>query len=189
MRTLLWILFAILAIYMGSEGVVVDKLTSGRYAIIQAEFADSTAGKAMFKNLNQVPYGRGTLLGLVRSNTHNDFLFILDYMLLILLCSYMQMLNEKSLALNSLLRLNLLLAVLIAALDVTENFKILYNIRHFADRGFYSCSCIVSTFKWVLSGWAVLIWLISLIKSLVTRGEKDPSPHRAAQSSNFRMNI
>jgi hypothetical protein len=186
MRVLLWVIFAVLTVYMGSEGIVVKKLTSCRYTIIQAEFADSTAGKAMFKSLNQVNYGRGTtLLDLVRSNTHTDFLFIIDYSLLILLCSYMQMQNEKSLALNSLLRLNLLLAVLVALLDVTENLKILYNIRHFADNGFYSCSCLVSTFKWTLSGWAVLIWLISLIKSLFSgSGKATPQPG-TVQTSNL----
>ena len=176
MRVILWVIFAALALYMGNEGRVVKKLTSCRYTIIQAEFADSSAGKVMFKTLNQVHYGRGTtLLDLVRSNTHTDFLFIIDYTLLILLCSYLQMQNEKSLALNSLLRLNLLLAIMVALLDVTENLKILYNIRHFADGGFYSCSYLVSTFKWTLSGWAVSIWLISLIKSFLTRNERAPT--------------
>lgn len=165
MRTLLWALFIILVAYMTHQATVVNRSTSAHYQLIQAESADSTLGRTMFRAWAKVPYGRGTMLDVLESNTDTDFLFITTYTLLLMLCSYMQMQNESYLPLNTLLRFNLLLALIISGLDVTENLKILYNIRHLHDAGLYCSPYIVSTLKWLLSAWAVLLWLISVVKS------------------------
>jgi len=165
MKNILWVLFISLAAYSFYQGSIVAGSAPEHYQLIKAESADSSLGRAMFRAWEKIPYGHGTLLTVVQRNTHTDYFFILTYTLLLLLCSYLQMQNETYLPLNSLLRLNILLALVIASLDITENIKILYNIRHLHDAGLYCSPYIVSTIKWLLSGWAVLIYLISLTRS------------------------
>lgn len=167
MKKFIWFIFIALSAYMGYQGYVLQCLKKTGYSIFQLEIACKDSGQAILHTWNNIPYGNGTLLDVAKSNTHWDFLFIACYVLLIILHSSAQMQNEKSLFLNSLLRFNLFLAVLAGFLDVNENIMLLHNFRHVAD-GYYWVTIWVTIPKFVLSGWAVLIWLISVIKSAVS---------------------
>lgn len=168
MKIVLWLLFIALVLIMGQEGLIIEKNAGPSFAIFKLEFANCDAGKAMLCLWQSKPYGAGTLLTLARSGTHTDFLFIFTYTLLLIIYSNSQMQRERVSWLNTLLRLNLFLAVLAGLLDISENLILLYDMRHVAEPGRYVSSQIVSAIKWGFVAWAVLVWLVSIIHTSVT---------------------
>lgn len=164
MKFILWLLFGILVLYMGGQAFVVYQRTPA-YSLVKLESADNITGKQMLKTWQQKTYGGQPLLAIARSNTRLDYLFIVVYTILLVLYSYLRMQRENRYWLNVLLRLNLLLALLAGAFDMTENTLILYNIRHVADDGLYLCALIPSTIKWVLLAWCLLVYLFPRITS------------------------
>jgi hypothetical protein len=175
MRTILWIILVAVAIILYQENNVISNRTGQGIACL--EFANSYDGKATLYQWDAVKYADGTLIGVAQSNTHWDFVFILTYVLLMILCSSIQMQQEKNSFLNALLRLNLLLAVLAGLLDVTEDLILLYDLRHVNDPGLYVSSYWATLPKWILSGWVVLVWVVSLIKSAIfNKSTKVPVP-------------
>ncbi len=177
MRTILWIILVAVAVILYQENNVISNRTG--QGISWLEFAKCREGKAMLCRWDSVKYGGGTLIAVAQSNTHWDFVFILTYVLLMILCSSTQMQLEKNTFLNALLRLNLLLALLAGLLDVAEDLILLYDFRHAADPGLYVSSYWVTLPKWILSGWVVLVWLISLAKSAIfNKSTKIPAPAR-----------
>ena len=163
MRTLLWIVFLIvIAVMFQQEHAITSRSGHGTQWL---EFVNANEGKAIVCGWQRICYGRGTLVNIARSVTNLDFLFILTYVCLMITRSYNQMQRERWLFWNELLRLNLILALLAGLLDVTENFILLYDLRHLNDPGLYYTSYYVSLFKWILSGWIVLIWGVSVTRS------------------------
>ncbi len=133
--------------------------------IASLEFAGKKIGKEMVCAWYDSPFAGSNLLSVARNNTRADFLYILIYVGLILLYSYLQMQQEKRIFLNELLRLNLLLALLAGLFDVVENVLLLYNFRHVNDSGIYISTMILSSLKFSLLGWTVLVWISSVIRS------------------------
>lgn len=164
MKFILWLLFGMLVLYMGDQAFVVYQRTPDS-SLFKLESADSIAGKQMLKTWQQKTYGGQPLLAIARSNTRLDYLFILVYTALLVLYSSLRMQRENRYWLNVLLRLNLLLALVAGAADMAENALILYNIRHTADDGLYLCAVILSTIKWALLAWCLLVYLFSGIST------------------------
>jgi hypothetical protein len=163
MRTVLWIVFfVVIAVMCQQEHVLASRSGHGTQGL---EFVNANAGKAIVCGWQRICYGRETLVNVARSITRLDFLFILTYVCLMIACSYNQMQRERWVFWNELLRLNLILALLAGLLDVTENFILLYDLRHVYDPGLYYSTFYVSLLKWILSGWVILVWGISVIRS------------------------
>lgn len=165
MKKLVWLIFILLVLGMGFQGYILCHTAIPRYSILELETSCKAKGQLILHTWNSTPYGNNNLLSVAQSNTHWDFLFILCYVTLIIIHSSGQMQNETSLFLNELLRLNLLLAVLAGLLDISENLLLLHNFRHISDGRYYWPTAMVTIPKFVLAGWAVLIWLISLARS------------------------
>ncbi|HZY39736.1 MAG TPA: hypothetical protein VFE53_23940 [Mucilaginibacter sp.] len=164
-RKITWGVFILLGLYMGFQAHVLKFATCREYTIVQLETANKCRGQAILKEWKSLPYGEGTVLDVARSNTYWDFLFILCYVTMIVIQSYNQMQREKWMFLNALLRLNLFLAFLAGFFDICENSMLLHNFSHVADGRYYLETRWATWPKFILSGWAVLAWLVSLVKS------------------------
>lgn len=167
MKILLWIIFISLGLFMGFQAHVLKYATKQQYTIVCLEKAGKAEGQTILKAWNGLSYGNGTMLDLAASNTHWDFLFIFCYVSLLLLHSNDRMQKEKALWLNTLLRLNLPLAILAGLLDIAENTMLLHNFRHVGDGRYYLETLFVTVPKFAFAGWALLVFLVSLAKSLL----------------------
>ncbi len=165
MKKLLWFVFILLTIYMGYQDYLLRSTVVSNYPIVSLEFAGKTLGKEMVCVWYDSPFAGSNLLAVARNNTRLDFLFILIYVSLILLYSYLQMQQEKRIFLNELLRLNLLLALLAGLFDVLEDVLLLYNFRHVNDFGLHISTAIISAIKFILLAWTVLVLIISVMSS------------------------
>ena len=164
-KNLTWFVFLLLVLFMGFQGRVLQCSNSRHYTIVQLETARQSQGQAILHAWDSIRYGKGTMLDLVRSNTHWDFLFIICYVSLIMMESNAQMQRERWLFLNELLRLNLLLALLAGLCDVAENTMLLHNFRHVSDGRYYLETFWVTYPKFIFAFWAVVVWLVSVVKS------------------------
>jgi len=176
MKILLWLILIVLVVILGFESRSLEKGTTQHYSIMQLEFADAAQGKTMLKTWKQTPYAGKTLLDLVKSNTHTDFFFLIVYTILLIIHSNGEMQQERNLALNTLLRLNLFLAVIAGLSDVAENFILLYDIHHTTDTITYLSSYWVTTLKWALIAWILLVWLVSVIHTAIIAQQKHGYP-------------
>jgi hypothetical protein len=127
------------------------------------ERAGFTEGKAILAS-----WQNASLFAIVRKATYYDFAFIFFYTSLLIILSNRQIRKESSVTLNMLLRTNFFLAFLAALFDVTENVFLLYNICHWDDTNYINSS-FVTWAKLILIAWVVLVWLVSVIKSMVTK--------------------
>jgi hypothetical protein len=164
-KKITWAVFILLALFMNFQAHVLKYATGQQYTIVQLETANKCMGQAILKEWKSLPYGEGTMLDVAISNTHWDFLFILCYVTLIIIQSYDQMQREQWMPLNALLRLNLFLAFLAGFFDICENTMLLHNFSHVIDGRYYLETWWATYPKFILSGWAVLVWLVSLVKS------------------------
>ena len=127
--------------------------------ILSLEFADSVKGKAILSSWHEAG-----LLRVARRLTCVDFAFIFFYVAVIITLSNRQVRNEPSIVLNALLRANFFFAVLTGLLDVVENILLLYDMNHLSDGSYISTSWI-AWLKFIVAGWAVVVWLFSFVKS------------------------
>ena len=134
--------------------------------ITSLEFASREQGLSLLADWSRVTTRTGaTVLDLARRNTRWDFLFIFGYVSVLVIVSYNRMQREPRPWLNTLLRLNFLLAILTGALDVLENAILLTDMAPYnIGNAFYS-SYPISLAKFLLAAWAVLVWLFSLATS------------------------
>ena len=172
MKIVLWLILIALVVILGFESRSLEQGTAQHYSIMQLEFADAAQGKTMLQTWQQTGYAGRTLLELVKSNTHTDFFFLLVYTILLITHSNGQMQQERKLILNTLLRLNLFLAVIAGIADATENFILLYDIRHTSDATAFISSCWVSSLKWTLIACILLVWLVSVIHTAIIAKKK-----------------
>ena len=100
----------------------------------------------------------------VKSSIWLDYAFLVCYVLLMINLSNHQMNLEKNLFLNSLLRLNIPLAAVTGVLDFSENSIMLNNIRSPED---HFPTALIATLKFVLVGWIIIVWVISMVKRKV----------------------
>lgn len=129
--------------------------------IVALEFADTTEGTAIIQSWND----KG-LISTAKRVTYIDFIFLAFYSLLMMRCSSDQMNLEKNVALNNLLRFNLLLAVLTGLLDIAENFILLHNINESAP---YIQSFYLTLPKFIFAGWIILVWVVAIVGSRIRR--------------------
>ena len=134
--------------------------------IFHLEFVNATDGRALISEWEGTPtVNKTTLVQEAIKNTRWDFLFIIGYVSVIIMLSYSQMQREPKAALNELLRLNFLLAIVAGLLDVTENTLLLYNMApHSIGKVFLSTYWFALP-KFILAGWATLVWLVSLVSA------------------------
>lgn len=160
----IWIGFLLCIGIMQFQISKLTKNSTHHYGIIDFEFAKQ----------DQVPtilaeWDNGQVLNYARINTVIDFVFIVFYILLVIMLSYRRMELERNYLLNNLLRLNFLLIIVAGLLDVTEDIFLLRNIHAFHAGGSYVSTYWIASTKFVLAGWTVFVWLISLIKSVFSR--------------------
>ncbi|MBO9674651.1 MAG: hypothetical protein J7577_14485 [Sphingobacteriaceae bacterium] len=152
---------------MSFQGNILQQFSSK--GIINLELADKGTGVEIISIWSDTLYGDQTLLNVAQKNTHLDFLFILVYVLLIITLSNSQMQREKTSWLNELLRLNLFLAFLIGLLDVVENIRLLHSFHHPGDLAEFWRTDFIAWPKFLMAGWAILIYLSSVIKSFFVK--------------------
>lgn len=164
MKKILILLFLIVFGVLLYQESLLLKLSN--YGVIDLEISEQDKGASIISIWQKTLYGDQTLLTLARQNTHLDFLFIIVYVALMVTLSNSRMQREKSSWLNELLRLNLLLAFLIGALDLVENIRILHNFHHVGNTAEFWSTCYFSLPKFALLFWVVLVYVLSLVKSL-----------------------
>ncbi|MBB5394146.1 hypothetical protein [Mucilaginibacter sp. AK015] len=166
MKLILWIIFIALLAVTGYQNYLIG--ASG-YDVFSLEFAGKTHGLVIMGNWLNCFYGDSNLLEVARQNTHWDFFFIASYVTLLITLSNWQMQRENWLPLNELLRFNFLLVVAAGGLDVVENFRLLHNFHHVNDAASYWGTCWLTGLKFIFIAVAVLIFMISFIKSLIIK--------------------
>ena len=162
LRIVIWIGFLLCVVAMQLQ--VAKLMHASNYGIVAFEFAKQTHIENILTQWNT-----GNVLPIAKSNMAIDFVFIVFYVALVIMLSYRQMQREKWYVLNSLLRLNFLLIVLAGILDIIEDVFLLKNIHAFSTTHEYTSTYWVALIKFVIAGWAVFVWLISLIKSTVSK--------------------
>lgn len=135
--------------------------------IIPLEFASPEEGKAILAGWNDTNHPwLGNVLEAGKKTTRVDFLFLLFYTIVLASLSNSRIYHERNTFLNSLLRLNILVAFLVGLLDVIENLILLRNMNHFSRSLSYSFISVhwIALVKFILAAWVVIVWLISVIK-------------------------
>ena len=160
-RIIIWTGFLLITVVFWYSGRLFSE--AGVPGIVSFEFADAEKGKAIF-----VAWQQTGLLSLVCNMISWDFLYIFFYVALIITLSNHQVRKEPSIAVNALLRSSFFFAIIAGSLDIVENLFLLYNIHHWNDTSYIS-SFWIAWAKFIAAGWAVVIWLFSLVKSLVTK--------------------
>ncbi|NRF37146.1 hypothetical protein [Pedobacter foliorum] len=161
MKTLLWIIFVIVVSILSFQDHTLIK--NSNYGIVHLELANTELGVQILKEWHQCHYGELTLLDVARNHTRLDFLFIFTYVSLIISMSNWQMQREQRMLFNELLRFNLFITVLAGLLDFIENFRILHNFQHIGAESEYWATNWLSSVKFGLIGFAILVFLISLL--------------------------
>lgn len=161
MKAILWIIFVIVFSILGFQDHTLIK--NSNYGIVHIELANTDLGVQILKEWHQCHYGASTLLDIASNHTRLDFLFIFSYVSLIISMSNWQMQRERRMLFNELLRFNLLITVLAGLLDFIENFRILHNFQHIGSQSEYWGTNWLSSVKFGLIGFAILVFLISLL--------------------------
>lgn len=167
MKKILVLVFIMICAVMSYQGNILQRF-SGK-GIINLELADKSTGAEIISLWNNTSYGDQTLLNVAEQNTHLDFLFIVVYVLLIMTLSNAQMQLEKTSWLNELIRFNLFLVVLIGLLDVVENIRLLHSFHHPRDLTEFWRTDFIAWPKFLIAGWAILIYLFSVIKGFLVK--------------------
>jgi hypothetical protein len=102
----------------------------------------------------------------VVSSIKLDYLLIAFYVFLMINCSNHQMNKERNLILNNLLRFNIALSIDTGILDIAENVIMMRNIRSINE---FFPSVVISIVKFPFAGWIILVWLVSMGKSALSR--------------------
>jgi len=158
-RTLLWIGTISLMIVLSAKSFRLVKLHVARVEAF--EFASRTEAKQIVQSWKDAP-----AMHTVTSSIWLDYLFIAFYVLLMINCSNHQMNLERNLILNNLLRLNIALAIDTGLLDIAENVIMMHNIRSIED---HIPTALIATLKFILAGWIILVWIVSILKSAARR--------------------
>lgn len=161
MKTLLWIIFVIVFSILAFQDHTLIKNTG--YGIVHLELANTETGVQIIKEWHHCRYGESTLLDVAHNHTRLDFLFIFAYVALIISMSNWQMQRERRMLFNELLRFNLFITVLAGLLDFIENFRILHNFQHIGSESEYWGTNWLSSVKFGLIGFAIVVFLISLL--------------------------
>lgn len=167
LRIAAWVCFILIITFCGWQDVHINKVTP--YNIMKLEFVNNSDGKALLRDWSKTTVFGSTLLHNAELNTIVDCFFIICYVAILFMISYHEMQKQSSVALNSLLRLSLMLAVCVGILDYIENFILFYNFRYFFYSEYIS-SFWCSLIKFLVAAWVIIIWLTSIfIRNLKVR--------------------
>jgi hypothetical protein len=137
--------------------------------IIPLEFANPDDGMKILGSWQKTQSPRlGNVLEVGKLVTYYDFLFLLFYSTVLAFLSAGRRNREQSPVLKRLLHVNIFLAILAGLLDVAENLVLLHNMNHFQS-GSYISAYWLAVPKFVLAGWVILVWLVSVVKGLFVR--------------------
>lgn len=157
-RTLLWIALVASIVFFQIQTRKFEKV---RVADIEDfEFASSEDARQILTTWQDT----GLLRTAVRT-IRFDFAFIVIYLMLLIGCSNDQMTVEKWPLLNHILRLNILLAVVVVLLDLTENIIFLHNVQAIDD---HINSYWITLTKFSVAYWVAGVWVFSKLKSVFT---------------------
>ena len=162
-KTIIWLGFIALFFILQYYSWEMD--TAGVKGIVALEFANKVEGKEILKTWQETQLSRRTVLETGRVMTYWDMLYPLFYVSLLIMLSNRQMQRESYYPLNMLLRMNLPVVVLAGLLDYVENGFLLYDMNHPAMSDPYFSTTMISWIKFILLGWAILVWLVSVVKS------------------------
>ena len=161
LKLFIWAGFFVVTFIMYNQNKVFKKINTTGKGIVCFELSGKEQGQQLLKEWHDAsPY----LFPKAKQVILIDFLFLFFYSGLLFIISNALMFHERSLFLNTLLRMNLLLAPLAGLLDITENFLMLHNLAHYPDS--YISSAVFAWVKFILAGWVVLVCLISLVKKI-----------------------
>ncbi|HVS95777.1 MAG TPA: hypothetical protein VHE54_04800 [Puia sp.] len=133
--------------------------------------ASREKGLALLDDWSRVTTRTGaSVLDAARLNTRWDYLFIFGYVCVLVILSYSRMQREPRPWLNTLLRLNFLLAFLAGLLDAIENAILLTDMAPCNIGNTFFPSRPFSLAKFILGAWAVLVLLFSVTTSRLATG-------------------
>jgi adenosine deaminase len=107
---------------------------------------------------------RGDLIAFARIITWFDFIFIIFYTGLVVMLSNRAQ-RESRPWLNTLLRLNIFLVVVLALLDITENSFLLYDLKYWQTN--FINVWWITWLKYILVQWIIAVLIFSWIKRTV----------------------
>jgi hypothetical protein len=169
-RTIGWLSFALSLAVMTWLQVSINTCATPSLDIMALELANREEGKFLLSQWAELKTCHNTtLLAEADRIIRWDFVFIVGYICVLIIVSYLQMQKEPRARLNNLLRLNFPLAIITGLLDATENLFLLYNMLSWnIGENFYPVRTI-AIIKFTLAGWAILVWLISLLTAAGSR--------------------
>jgi hypothetical protein len=97
-------------------------------------------------------------------NSYVDFFFIIAYTGMLRLVSRRLMRKEENPVFRFLLRMNIILALFAGLLDIFENIILLYNMQGYYPGEYYISAMYAGIPKWLLIGFIIFIWILSLAK-------------------------
>ncbi|HSU26973.1 MAG TPA: hypothetical protein VLJ68_01220, partial [Chitinophagaceae bacterium] len=156
LKILAWAGLIAVATIMFFQNRSFKKVNTTGYGVVSLELAKKTKGETILRAWHDAD---SNLPVKANKMIKTDFFFLLFYSWVLFLLSNSLIYHEKSLLLNTLLRMNLLLAPLAGLLDITENILMLYNINHYSQH--YISSSLFAWLKFILAGWVVLVCLVS----------------------------
>lgn len=140
--------------------------------IIPLEFAAPDKGRQILASWNDANHPQlGNVLEVGKRTTRVDFLFLLFYTIVLASLSNRRIYRERDPVLNSLLRMNILLAILAGLLDLAENFVLLCNMNNFSRNMSYSFTSVywLALPKFILAAWVIVVWLVSVVKGMFVK--------------------
>jgi hypothetical protein len=161
-RFLVWTFFAALLGYNVYQWVELNKVECLPFSMLELEYAHEAQGLSLLSIWSNTHTNHGTTLlqeGLV--NIRWDFVFVVSFVSLLIILSYNQMQREARHRFNEFLRFNFPLAILIGLLSIVENMVLLQDMKSYNVGYIYHSSYWVTLPKFILSGWAVGVWIIS----------------------------
>ena len=163
LRTILWIGIVVSVVFFYVQSSKFKK--AGVADIEDYEYATtSNEARQILKSWEDV-----NLVRTVKTTIHYDFAFIVIYLLLMIDCFNDQVTQEQNRILNNLLRLSIALAVVVALLDLSENFILLYNLKNPLN---HINSFWITLVKFTMAYGIVGLWIISNVKTRIGRRAK-----------------
>ena len=164
LKTLIWVGFVAVTLWLNLKTRSFNRANPTAYGIISFELAGKEEGKIIVKGWKDAG---SELVTKARGIIWIDFLFVVFYTAVLIMVSNALMYHERSLVLNSLLRLNLLLSPLAGLMDTTENILMLRNLSNVES---YFPSTVFAWIKFILAGWVILLCLLSIVKKAFPSG-------------------
>lgn len=163
-RDIGWAIFSISIIIMLFLYINIDAKSRSHLEISELQFSGKETGLKTIKEWSEIiTTHKTTLLAEARKITQWDYLFILGYTFAIYIISYTVMQRESRAVMNSLIRLNFLLVLIVGLLDLIENTITLHNMQSWNVGQKFCPTYLFSYPKFILTAWMLIILLGSCI--------------------------